>query len=578
MPRTIIQASDLKTKLETLNISPANTIISLDAKDFYPSVHFNLVRKAVQYFSKDLEQNEKETIAICLDMIQFGMKSTYIMFQDQYYEYDGDQDPEDRGLTIGGFESAWLADLAGAYLLIKSRTCFDETLYHGIYRDDGIVVFKGKKIYDDILTWHDNFQAKVNQLTGGDYLQFTCEIWADPKHQPLPQPPTSTTSHLIEINTTQAFPYLDMEFYWYNKALAFKVHLKPNQCLKYLNVGSCHSKSVFRAIPCGVCHRLAKLTTTTPANKNVSLQELYPHHFKALNHSNLLHTKSMPTVPTLHDAKAKYKPVPKSKRTQQQKDHDARRTAYFVIGQCSAWTTPIWVIIKRLKTKYDLGWLRSSMAYHRYSNLREIFNGDLTYKLNKEIISDDFKKLPCNCKDRATIGCNYNNHCRDSIVVYRVQCKASGKSYIGCTQQKLKKWMEKHYTEVRNLRHKGIASDTFAKHFDAMSINFPDPSPTLLRNMSTIHIEWDGLPLSAVKTFGTNNCLLCNQERLQIFKWFKTKPHLLINSCNEIYGACKHRPKFHRFIPALSSTDESSMDEKVKVTTEIKRTRMLVSV
>ena len=44
------------------------------------------------------------------------MKSTYLMFQDSYYEYDGDQDPEDRGLTIGGYESAWLSDVVGAYI------------------------------------------------------------------------------------------------------------------------------------------------------------------------------------------------------------------------------------------------------------------------------------------------------------------------------------------------------------------------------------------------------------------------------------------------------------------------------
>jgi hypothetical protein len=44
-------------------------------------------------------------------MIKFGMGNTLLTFVDKYYKYGGDLDVEDRGLTIGGYESAWLADL-----------------------------------------------------------------------------------------------------------------------------------------------------------------------------------------------------------------------------------------------------------------------------------------------------------------------------------------------------------------------------------------------------------------------------------------------------------------------------------
>jgi hypothetical protein len=40
-----------------------------------------------------------------------------VNFVDQYYEYDGEEDAENKGLTTGGYESAWFADLAGAYVL-----------------------------------------------------------------------------------------------------------------------------------------------------------------------------------------------------------------------------------------------------------------------------------------------------------------------------------------------------------------------------------------------------------------------------------------------------------------------------
>jgi hypothetical protein len=53
------------------------------------------------------------------------MSSTLITYIDKYYEYDGDLDPEEKGLTIGGYESAWLADLVGAYILANTKQHFN---------------------------------------------------------------------------------------------------------------------------------------------------------------------------------------------------------------------------------------------------------------------------------------------------------------------------------------------------------------------------------------------------------------------------------------------------------------------
>jgi len=270
----------------------------------------------------------------------------------------------------------------------------------------------------------------------------------------------------------------------------------------------------------------------------------------------------MPTSPTLLQAQQLYQTVPPHQKAIKQRERDARRTTYFCIGYSKAWTTPIWKIIKDLKDKYDLKWLRTSMSYHRFTNLRELFNGDATNKLNAQIISKDFDTLPCNCKNRNDEGCDYCGICRESILVYRVECNTTGKSYIGSTQCHLKKRMQQHFQDVRRRKALKGSFDSCAKHFDRMTINFPNPSPVLLRNMTTVHKVWKGNPLSTVKTFGTNNCILCNHERINIFKWMRTKPRLLINKCSESHGACRHKPKFHRLATALSSTDESSMDEK----------------
>jgi hypothetical protein len=130
MPYNIEQASHLKTQLEELQLTPrANTIISIDAQDYYPSIKFKLVKQAIDYFSSKLPQQDRLTIDMCLDMIKFGMSSTYFRFQDQYYKYDGDQDENKRGLTIGRYESAWLSDIVGSYIFIKTYECFENILY-----------------------------------------------------------------------------------------------------------------------------------------------------------------------------------------------------------------------------------------------------------------------------------------------------------------------------------------------------------------------------------------------------------------------------------------------------------------
>jgi hypothetical protein len=80
----------------------------------------------------------------CLGLIKFGMSTTLIQFCGVYYLYDGDKEIENKGLTISGYELAWLADLAMAFLLeMMDQNVINETKYFGIYRDNGIAIFPG---------------------------------------------------------------------------------------------------------------------------------------------------------------------------------------------------------------------------------------------------------------------------------------------------------------------------------------------------------------------------------------------------------------------------------------------------
>ena len=169
------------------------------------------------------------------------------MFCGVYYEYDGDKEIDEKGLTIGGYESAWLADLVGAYILANTEQHFTQTSYQGLYRDDGFSVFNGKWNYDMIVDWRNKFQESVNELAEGDYVQFTCQIWLDESRR---IGPTKAYDKMVSAETSKGFPYLDMELFWSEQdELQFRVYMKPEQQLKYLNKGSTHTGACFKAIP-----------------------------------------------------------------------------------------------------------------------------------------------------------------------------------------------------------------------------------------------------------------------------------------------------------------------------------------
>ena len=188
------------------------------------------------------------------------------------------------------------------------------------------------------------------------------------------------------------------------------------------------------------------------------------------------------------------------------------------------------------------------MSYHRFTNLRETFQGDLSKKLTEGVQSINFMDRPCNCRPGKTGGCQYGGVCRKSIVVYEITCKKTGKVYIGNTQQEFKTRMRQHFEDVKKLVKTGKNSDSYARHF--ASLWPPEkgtPSSGAQREEIECRVLWQGNPINATKSFGKHNCTLCNRERLEIIKRSRFKPGSIINSCSEIYGACRHKTKFHRY-------------------------------
>ena len=106
------------------------------------------------------------------------MSSTLPTFEDKYYEY-GEKGIETKGLVIGGYESAFLADLVASYLFKKCSNQFKEVLWKGIYRYDGLLVFKGKKSLSDIKRWREDFQSRVELIPNAMSFRhnYTLDCW-----------------------------------------------------------------------------------------------------------------------------------------------------------------------------------------------------------------------------------------------------------------------------------------------------------------------------------------------------------------------------------------------------------------
>jgi hypothetical protein len=128
--------------------------------------------------------------------------------------------------------------------------------------------------------------------------------------------------------------------------------------------------------------------------------------------------------------------------------------------------------------------------------------------------------------------------------------------------------MGQHLNDVKKLITKGIKSDSFASHFANHCKKETKPTSDELRRMMKVKIIWQGNAISCMKSFGKLNCSLCMRERIEILRTIRQEEWKIINNCNEIYGACRHKTRFHRFLKEHTnvkntSTDEGNKPEKV---------------
>jgi hypothetical protein len=183
------------------------------------------MESAINHFASDLQIQDKLMIRECLKLIQFGIANALLTFGDKHFEHDGDRDVQNKGLTIGGGESAWLVDQVAACLLENTAACFKSAACDGMCRDDGVVVMNGDWSKNQIINWLNIFKSEVNRVTRYEGLQFTISTWGVEKEDDL-------IHKKITVEPTPCLPFLDMQLFWNDKdELSFNAHMQEGQAL-----------------------------------------------------------------------------------------------------------------------------------------------------------------------------------------------------------------------------------------------------------------------------------------------------------------------------------------------------------
>lgn len=116
-----------------------------------------------------------------------------------------------------------------------------------------------------------------------------------------------------------------------------------------------------------------------------------------------------------------------------------------------------------------------------------MFNGDLSGEVMKGVTDFNLRERPCNCNMSTLTNnkkCWFEGKCRTSMVIYRLYCKLTGKSYYGKTQQYLKTRTMKHVQDVWKVIESG------RKSLDPTGLAAEDmPKQTRSQNTLLIYAE-----------------------------------------------------------------------------------------
>ena len=464
--------TDVITWFSKINQKQNCTFVQLDIKEFYPSISKKIFDDAIN-FAKTHTTISDETLRI----IKHCRKSL-LFYKNEAWKKKTTNDCFD--VTMGSFDGAEICELVGLYILDSlSQNLIKNDL--GLYRDDGLIVLRGKNGHE-----LDKTRKEIIKIFKNIGFQ-------------------------IDININlKIVDFLDVTFNLDEN----KPYEKPNDTLLYINTESNHPPEIIKQIPISINNRL---------NQNSSNEQIF-------NSSKREYEEALKKS-GYKDFELKFEPK-KGKR----KRNRNRKIIWFNPPFSKNVQSNIGKKFLNLIDKH----FPKTNKLHKIFNRNTI---KLSYSCTKNmgrIIKSHNKKitttkttenLDCNCRSKQN--CPMEGKCRSRNVIYK--CIASvpnkpDKVYIGLTEGEWKKRYSCHKTSFKYKKlSKSTALSTYV--WEIKEKEKIDPILT-----------WSILKSVPAYNNITKRCPLCLQEKLEIISY--KNPEELLNKKSELISKCRHQNKF----------------------------------
>ncbi len=452
------------------------TFICFDIIDFYPSISEDLLKQAINFAAKyDKITNEEQEIII-------QAKQTLVFTNGSPWHKKGSGSLFD--VTMGSHDGAETCELVGAYLLSKLTPKHGKQI--GLYRDDGLAVFKGTP-------------RKIEQIK-----QDICKVFSE-----------CNLRLTIEANK-KTVDYLDITLDL--RSGSFKPFTKPNNTPKYVHRQSNHPPSILRNIPESINRRLSSISSDKK-----SFDDAAPPYQEALDKSGYSH-------------QLKYNP-----ETTKRKRPRHRNIIWFNPPYSANVATNIGhrflrIVEESFPKSHVLSKIFNrntlKVSYSCMQNLKTIINAHNKSVLNKDQRNGNTSNTRnCNCRKKDE--CPMDGECLTESIIYQATVTRSGdtakqETYVGLTENQFKTRYRNHTSSFRNDKYRN--STELSKYIW-----------TLKDSKVQYSMKWKIIKRCNPYSNISKRCNLCTYEKFVII----CHPELCsLNSRSELVTPCKHRKKF----------------------------------
>ena len=471
------QWKDTKEVLQWFNDIPEkgkHKFIIFDIKDFYPSISMKLLNDAIKFAMQHTEISNED---ICT--IEHARKSLLFHSNQSWMKKESDL----FDVTMGAYDGAEVCELVGIYLQYLISLHYNKQ-YIGLYRDDGLAVFKNVSGPDS-----ERIKKKLQNIFKDHGLEI-----------------------VIECNKT-VVDYLDVTLNLNDGT--YRPYHKPDCKIQYINTESNHPPNIIRQIPKTIEKRLSEHSS----NETI-FNDAKPMYEKALKESG-------------YDVELKYI---HPQEEQPKKRNRKRKVIWFNPPFNKNVSTPI---ANRFLNLVD----KSFPKGHKYHKLFNRNNIKVSYSCstsvkslidshNKKVIkdNDNQEKRSCNCINKSE--CPVNGECLTENTVYEasittIDSNSEKLVYIGSAGTTFKKRFANH---KKSFNCEKYENDTeLSKAFWKMKRSYKNPK-----------INWKILHKCKPVNRSSMRCNLCISEKLEI----ALRRENIINSRSELVSKCRHVNQF----------------------------------